>query len=135
METRLTVIDKIAAADPTRLIASQGTAPDLETLLSWISDLPPRSPSTAPNSIGALSNGILRACAAKMAARTAGETLRPAAVAAPGLRLSPPAPSSLPTSAASMPARIADEIVELSYELREAAWTNQTDVADGIYEP
>ena len=34
-----------------------------------------------------------------------------------------------------MPARIADEIVELSYELREAAWTNQTDVADGIYEP
>ncbi|TIS17686.1 MAG: hypothetical protein E5X11_30935, partial [Mesorhizobium sp.] len=60
METRLTVIDKIAAADPTKLIASHGVAPDLETLLSWISSLPPRSPSTAPNSIGALSNGILR---------------------------------------------------------------------------
>lgn len=135
METRLTVIDRIAAPEPARLIASQGTAPDLETLLSWISDLPPRSPSTAPNSIGALSHGILRACAAKMAARKAGETLRPAAVAAPSPRPSPAAPPSRPASAVSVPARIADEIVELSYELREAAPTSQTDVADGIYEP
>ncbi len=42
METRLTVIDKIAAADPTKLVASMGVAPDLTTLLSWISGLPPR---------------------------------------------------------------------------------------------
>ncbi|TKV70732.1 strawberry notch-like NTP hydrolase domain-containing protein [Rhizobium sp. AU243] len=135
METRLTVIDKIAAPDAARLVGSQGTAPDLETLLSWISDLPPRSPSTAPTSIGALSNGILRACAAKMAARKTNETLRPAAVAAPGPRLSPAALPSRPASAASRPARIDDEIIELSYELREVAPTTQTDVADGIYEP
>ncbi|MBB4403000.1 MULTISPECIES: strawberry notch family protein [Rhizobium/Agrobacterium group] len=134
-ETRLTVIDKIAAPDPATLVASQGTAPDLETLLSWISDLPPRSPATAANSIGALSNRISSACAAKMAARKAADTLRPAAVATPGPRLSPAAPPFRPASAASMPARIDDEIVELSYETCEAGPTSQTGVADGIYEP
>lgn len=135
METRLTVIDKIAAPDPATLIASQGTAPDLETLLSWISGLPPRSPSTGANSIGALSNRISSACAAKMAARKAADTLRPAAVATPGPRLSSAAPPFRPASAASMPARIPDEIVELSYETCEAGPTSQTGVADGIYEP
>ncbi len=135
METRLTVIDKIAAPDPAKLIGSQGTAPDLETLLSWISGLPPRSPATAANSIGALSNRISSACAAKMAARKAADTLRPAAVATPGPRLSPAAPPFRPASAASMPARIDDEIVELSYETCEAGPTSQTGVADGIYEP
>lgn len=136
METRLTVIDKIAAADPTRLIASQGVAPDLETLLSWISGLQPRSPSTASNSIGALSNGILRACAAKMAARKASETLRPAAVAAPGTRPSPAAHPPRPASAApSLPAHIDDEVVQLSYELRNEVPMSRGDVADGIYEP
>ncbi|MQB07148.1 methylase [Agrobacterium tumefaciens] len=133
METRLTVIDKIAAADPTRLIASRGVAPDLETLLSWISGLPPRSPSTASNSIGALSNGILRACAAKMAARKAADTLRPAAVAAPIGRAVPAAHAPRPLS--SPPERIDDEVVALSYELRDAAAMTRGDVADGIYEP
>ncbi len=135
METRLTVIDKIAAPDPARLVASQGTAPDLETLLSWISGLPPRSPSTASNSIGALSNGILRACAAKMAARKANETLRPAAVAAPGTRPSPAAHAPRPASAAPLPAQIDDEVVQLSYELRGEVPMSCGDVADGIYEP
>ncbi|WP_338811507.1 strawberry notch family protein (plasmid) [Agrobacterium leguminum] len=135
METRLTVIDKIAAPDPAKLIGSQGTAPDLETLLSWISGLPTRSPATAANSIGALSNRISSACEAKMAARKAADTLRPAAVATPGPRLSPAAPPFRPASAASMPARIDDEIVELSYETCEAGPTSQTGVADGIYEP
>ncbi|MBB3965821.1 strawberry notch-like NTP hydrolase domain-containing protein [Rhizobium metallidurans] len=136
METRLTVIDKIAVADPTRLIASHGVAPDLETLLSWISDLQPRSPSTASNSIGALSNGILRACAAKMAARRASETLRPAAVAAPGTHPSPAAHPPRPASAApSLPAHIDDEVVQLSYELHNEVPMSRGEVADGIYEP
>jgi hypothetical protein len=132
-ETRLTVIDKIAAADPTRLIASHGVAPDLETLLSWISGLPPRSPSTTSNSIGALSNGTSSAGAAKMAARKAADTLRPAAVAAPVGR--PLSAARAPRPLSSPPARVDDVAVELSYELRDAAAMTRGDVADGIYEP
>ncbi len=132
-ETRLTVIDKIAAADPTRLIVSHGIAHDLETLLSWISGLPPRSPSTASNSIGALSNGILRACAAKMAARKAADTLRPAAVTATHGRPSPSVRASRPVSQPTI--RLDDEIAELSYELRDEAPSARADVVDGIYEP
>ncbi|WP_288971837.1 strawberry notch-like NTP hydrolase domain-containing protein [uncultured Mesorhizobium sp.] len=133
METRLMVIDKIAVADPTKLVESRGVAPDLTTLLSWISGLPPRSPSTATNSIGALSNGILRACAAKMAARKAAETLRPAAVA--GLRSSPALSPRSPNQTSLAPAPVHDEIVELAYELRDAPPSTRLDVVDGIYEP
>ncbi|TBY87040.1 class I SAM-dependent methyltransferase, partial [Rhizobium leguminosarum bv. viciae] len=75
METRLIVIDKIPADDPSKLVTSSGTAHDLETLLTWITGLPPRAPAAASNSIGALSNGSLRA-----------DTMRPAAVAAPAYR-------------------------------------------------
>lgn len=132
METRLTVIDKIAAADPTNIISSQGVAPDLETLLSWISNLPPRSPSTAPNSIGALSNGILRACAAKMAARKAAGAMRPAAVTAPAPR---PLPARTPRLVSLPSTRLDKEVVELSYELRDAVPKIDVDVAAGIYEP
>lgn len=133
METRLTVIDKIPSADPATLVASHGVAPDLETLLSWITDLPPRSPSTVSNSIGALSNGILRACAAKMAARKAADTLRPAAVAVPVGRALSAAQAPRPLS--SPPERVDNEVVALSYELRDAAAMTRGDVAEGIYEP
>ena len=132
METRLTVIDKIAAADPANLVESRGAAPDLETLLSWISGLPPRSPSTAPNSIGALSHGILNACAAKMAARKAADTMRPAAVMVPASR---PSAAAAPRLASSAVPRIDDDVVELSYELRDGATNVRVDVAEGIYEP
>jgi len=132
METRLTVVDKIAAADPAKLVASHGAAPDLETLLTWISSLPPRWPSTAPNSIGTLSNGILRGCAAKMAARKAAGTMRSSAVTAPASRSSPVVRAPRPVS--PPPVRV-DEVVELDYELREAAPKARVDVADGIYEP
>jgi len=46
-ETRLTVIDRLPAADPTRLPASFGLAPDLATLLGWVdAHVPPRQPCT-----------------------------------------------------------------------------------------
>ena len=73
----MTVIDKIPAADPSAFAASPGKAPDVETLLAWISDLPPRTPGGFPDSIGALSNGILRNAAMRMTTRRAG-------IAAPG---------------------------------------------------
>ena len=43
-DTRLTVIDKIAAADAQALPPSRGMAPDAATLLGWIAELPPRAP-------------------------------------------------------------------------------------------
>lgn len=129
VETRLTVIDKIAAADPKQLITSKGVAPDLQTFLGWVADLPPRSPATASNSIGALSNGILREVAAKMAARKAVGAMRPTAIAGRAAR-------PMPSRAAARPSTsVDDEIVELSYELRDAASKSNSGAADGIYEP
>jgi len=47
--TRLTVIDKMPADDPTLLLASAGTAPDVATLLDWIArDVPARHAVTLP---------------------------------------------------------------------------------------
>ncbi|MFT6673163.1 MAG: putative RNA methylase, partial [Afipia broomeae] len=49
MDTRLTVIDRRAADDPTAFPASPGLAPDVATLLGWIAErVPPRLPITAP---------------------------------------------------------------------------------------
>ncbi len=132
METRLTVIDKIAAADPTRLIASHGIAPDLETLLSWTSSLPPRSPSSVSNSIGAPCNGTASARPTNMAARNT-STLRPATVSAPSGR--PLSAARAPRPVSALPPRVDDVAVELSYELCDAAATTRCDVTEGIYEP
>ena len=47
--TRLTVIDKLPADDPSVFAASPGTAPDIATLLDWIVErVPPRPPVTLP---------------------------------------------------------------------------------------
>lgn len=128
VETRLTVIDKLSAPDPRHFVASPGTAPDVETLLDWIAGLPPRSPSTASNSIGALANGILRNVAARMAANKAGATMRPAAIApvrkVPQSRVRP-APAVQQEPAPS----------PLSYSLRDAQPEPQAALSDTIYEP
>lgn len=131
-ETRLTVIDKIPATDASTLVGSLGTAPDAATLLDWITGLPPRSPSTASTLIGALSNGVLQADTAKMAARRIADKLRPAAVAATATR------STLMTGRQPATVRSITQphqnIVELTYEIRDTvaeqgSWTNS------IYEP
>ncbi|MCD1635502.1 strawberry notch family protein [Martelella mediterranea] len=49
IDTRVTVIDKIAADDPNAFPASRDIAPDVATLLGWIeADLPPRQPVSLP---------------------------------------------------------------------------------------
>jgi predicted RNA methylase len=121
METRLTVIDKIPAGDPTKLPASSGTAHDLETLLTWITGLPPRQPETAPNSIGALSDGMLRA-----------DTMRAAAFATPSHRHA--AGGKTQPSVVVRSITVDDEIIELSYELQDAQPKDEANAADGIYE-
>ena len=45
IDTRLTVIDKQPASDPTTFVPSGGTAPDTATLLKWVeAQVPPRGP-------------------------------------------------------------------------------------------
>ncbi|CUX67445.1 putative methylase/helicase [Agrobacterium genomosp. 5 str. CFBP 6626] len=117
MKTRLTVIDKVPAEDPAQLAPPKGTARDLETLLGWISDLPQRSPSFVPSSIGALSNDIRRA-----------GTMRPAEVTMPSVGgLTKPS-----IIGRSIP--VEDDIIELSYEQRDAQPKDEASAADGIYE-
>ncbi len=51
VETRLTVIEKVPAHDPSFLTPSRGLAPDVETLMAWVcSDVPPRPSQVAANS-------------------------------------------------------------------------------------
>ncbi|MBP2449585.1 hypothetical protein JOH51_007093 [Rhizobium leguminosarum] len=122
MKTRLIVLDKIPARDPSKLVTSRGTACDLETLLAWITGLAPRAPATAPNSTGALSNGLLHA-----------DTMCPAAIAPPSHR--PGVAGQAGPAATVRPIPVDDEIIELSYELRDAQPKDETNAADGIYEP
>jgi predicted RNA methylase len=120
METRLIVIDKIPAPDPSKLVTSRGRARDLETLLAWIAGLPPRALATAPNSTGAFSNGLQHA-----------DRMRPAAVATSHR----PADGGHPRPVATVrPMPVDDEIIELSYEIRDAQPKDETNAADGIYE-
>lgn len=117
METRLTVVDKIPAGDPTKLPASSGTVHDLETLRTWITGLPPRVPSTVPNSIGVLSIGMLRA-----------DMMRPTAAH----RLAADGKTKPSVVVRSIP--VDNEIIELSYDLQDAQPKDQANAADGIYE-
>ncbi|CAM3109701.1 strawberry notch family protein [Paracoccus nototheniae] len=78
IETRLTVIDKVPAEDPTAFPPSAGIAPDVVTLLRWIeAQVPPRLPVTLPQTVSAASaprtvHGYL-ARAASSPARTIAE--------------------------------------------------------------
>lgn len=132
-ETRLTIIDKTPASDPSAFAASQGKAIDVETLLSWISDLPPRTPGGFPDSIGGLSNGILRIAATQMAARSAAGAAPIAASAAVAKSRRPvlPVAPAKPVRPTTSPSRSA---VPLSYELRD--WIPEAGgrLTDTIYE-
>jgi P-type conjugative transfer protein TrbJ len=112
IETRLIVIDKRPASDPTAFPASPGTAPDAATLLRWVVEsVPPRLPvastltSTAPMPTR------------RMATRRAGR--RSAWV---------PAKASAPTSA------VDSETVELSYETVDWKPAEGGRLGEGLYE-
>ncbi len=73
-DTRLTVIDKIPAEDPSSLPASSGIAPDVATLLGWITaqvpqrclvDLPRPPAPTAPAAARTVRSYLARAGATK----------------------------------------------------------------------
>lgn len=133
-ETRLTIIDKVPATDPTGFVPSPGKATDVETLLSWITDLPPRAPGGFPDSIGAFSNGILRNAAMHMGARS-GAALAPLAVS----RAAPKTIQSVRPIARAKPARQvmanSTPAVPLAYELRDWMPEQGGRLTDTIYEP
>ncbi|MER9559360.1 strawberry notch-like NTP hydrolase domain-containing protein [Mesorhizobium sp. M0323] len=133
-ETRLTIIDKVPATDPTSFSGSPGKAMDVETLLSWISALPPRAPGGFPDSIGALLSGILRNAAMHMGARSG-------ARAAP-LRVSTAAPKAIRSVRPIVRAKPARRVmassapaVPLAYELRDWMPEEGGRLTDTIYEP
>lgn len=133
-ETRLTIIDKVPATDPTSFSGSPGKAMDVERLLSWISALPPRTPGGFPDSIGALSSGIPRNAAMNMRAQS-GARAAPLAVS----KAAPKAIQSVRTNARAKPARQAKAnstpTVPLAYELRDWMPEEGGRLTDTIYEP
>ncbi|MER9997048.1 strawberry notch-like NTP hydrolase domain-containing protein, partial [Mesorhizobium sp. M0098] len=132
-ETRLTIVDKVPAADPSRFISSPGKAKDVETLLSWMSDLPPRTPDGFPDSIGALSSGVLRNAAMQMAARSGARAAPLALSTAAPKATRPVSPVVLratrPIMASTAPA------APLAYELRDWMPEEGGRLTDTIYEP
>jgi predicted RNA methylase len=108
IETRLTVIDKLPADEPSVFVESAGKAPDTGTLLRWLLDsVPPRAPIT-PSPMAALP---ITASASPIRTKTP---------AAPCCAITPAVPE--------IPA------TELTYETID--WTPPADhMGESIYEP
>ena len=107
--TRLTVIDKIPAGDPTLFPASLGLAPDVATLLGWIAEhVPPRAPGNFP--------------------KPPSSTPPAAALSVRGylFRANPALAKRKPIASSSA--------VELGYETIEVTRTDVTRLSDAIYE-
>ncbi len=109
VETRLTVIDRVPAEDPTVFPPCPGIAPDAATLLEWVTRLvPPRPVLSAP----------------------------PIAVAAPAARPVPPRaivprPHPIPTR---HPESAIDPGIALAYELRDGTPPEHGRISDALYE-
>ncbi|WP_338736657.1 strawberry notch family protein [Asticcacaulis sp. DW145] len=108
VETRLTVIDKVPADDPSILVSSQGLAPDVETLMAWVSThTPPRPPVTS-------------------ASPPKGETLQSAFAKALVRNMAPP-------KRAAAQAEIAG--VEIAYEVKDWSADAGVRLTEAVYEP
>ncbi len=106
IDTRLTVIDRLPAPDPTAFPALHRCAPDAVTLLGWIADsVPPRLPLAKPV--------VTRA------------TVRPAATRPPRVA---PRPSSVPAATPEQ------EAVELSYETIDWMPVEGGHITEALYE-
>ena len=106
-KTRLTVIDRSPAADPSILPASLGMAPDLATLLAWVeAHIPPRA-ACAPIRLSGSAPLRGAGSSARPGARPAGRSLAP----------------------------VAADAKELGYELIEAASETVARLSEAIYEP
>ena len=106
IDTRLTVIDRLPAPDPTVFPALHPCAPDVATLLGWIAEfVPPRLPLATPV--------ITRA------------TVRPAAARPPRIA---PRPASVPATTPE------PEAVELTYETIDWMPVEGGHITEALYE-
>jgi predicted RNA methylase len=70
IDTRLTVIDRLPAADPTSFPASSGIAPDVATLLGWVTAMvPPRRPIAAAVGVSSAARHVIVRAPRAIAAR------------------------------------------------------------------
>lgn len=114
IETRLTVIDKVPAADSRHVSVSPGVAPDVATLLRWIErDVPPRASLAGAGPVSVAATASL----ARVATR-----------AMPSLRLRSRLPT--PTANTDRPSRKPEQGgVPLAYETRD--WPSAGQASDG----
>jgi predicted RNA methylase len=107
IDTRLTVIDRLPSADPMIFPASPGMAPDVATLLGWVTELvPPRRPITAPIRV--------RSVPRPMIVRT---------------------PRAIAASPVPLPARTPEpDVLELAYETVEWKPLEGRSLTDALYE-
>lgn len=108
--TRLTVIDKLPADDPSALPASAGTTPDVATLIAWIGE---HVPARLPVESAGRATATIAPIATARSAR--GHSPRPAA--------KPPACSAA-----------GPEGVELAYETLDCRPDDSGRITDAIYE-
>ncbi len=109
VDTRLTVIDRVPAADPASFPPTTGRAEDLATLLDWVTRLvPPRSQvEVAPTLPGFGSRGIIKIAPARRA----------------------------PQSRAMLAVAVEPHAEEIAYELVEAAPLDGGRLTEALYEP
>ncbi len=109
IDTRLTVIDKVPADDPTEFPVSPGAAPDVATLLAWVTEhVPARLPVAASVAVAATPMATMPRTVRGYLARSAAS--------------SPAAPVAEP------------EGVELAYETIDWAPARGARLTDAIYE-
>ncbi len=108
VETRLTIIDKVAANDPTFLLPSRGVASDVETLMDWVCQHVPARPGVATASWLATADHLASG------GRTLGGSRRPAYTA-----------------------KTAQEATGVPLDYKLASWCGNavTRLSDAIYEP
>ncbi|MGL4440827.1 MAG: strawberry notch-like NTP hydrolase domain-containing protein, partial [Bosea sp. (in: a-proteobacteria)] len=131
VETRLTVIDKVATVDATVFPPSRGMAPNVVTLLRWIlSDVPPRAPMARCALIAPA-----RSSACPLSSRDqAGGAVHSVQ---PTSTRTPPRPiSGSPVPRTKPPSRTVEPVGSpLAYSTREAVADGHARISEAIYEP
>jgi predicted RNA methylase len=131
IETRLTVIDKVAAEDATMFPASRGMAPDVATLLHWVmSDVSPRLP-VARCAVIAPVRSLTCHLSSRNQASGAVQSVQLTSTR------SPPKPiSGSPVPRTKPPSRTVEPVgVPLAYSTRAVAADGHAQISEAIYEP
>jgi len=126
-DTRLTVIDRIPADDPTRLPTSAGMAPDATTLLDWVQrDVPPRAVVASASALPLPFPSSSRVPGSRPSGLPGRVT--PSSGARPTPRPHTGTPPARPS------AQSADSATELTYETHDWSPPEEGRLSDALYE-